>query len=600
MRFHTRWCAILLVVVLLLSGCQHTDPPDSSGSSAAESQQGQISSSATAPAVMTTQKEGETTGTKEGPGATTRPNTVTSSEVVKTALSLGDVAAIAAKKPPAVAPRSVPSSNSLPSSTHNKEKVITMKKFDVPENRKSSSKIKLDVVLSNKAVLQAHMPVRIWGTTTLGDVDLAAIVKNTKTGDTRTFYGTASGGEFEIWLGATEYGGPYEITVCSRDGQCQTISDVLFGEVYILGGQSNMGWAIGQCYDGKVSKLLYQKEIDSSANDNLREMLVWPVSSTEPVKKLDSCRQWQGISPSSVVNVSAAGYFFGQKLQEELKVPVGLVSSCMGATSLSTWLPGFAWYNGMISPINKMTVRGVLWYQGEGDPTEYGERLARLIRRWREEFQNPDMLFHVIQLPRYVNAETWYLCREEDKKVCSFVDKCTYSVNIDTGLLPNMIAEGDTLNTVEDPTVAGIHPYQKKEVGIRAADALLEKVYGAKGCWTSPYLTSCTAVEDGSVLLQFDNVAEGLVLRGLAGFEAAGADGKYVDVKPVMVGKTAVSVSWDKKEKIVSVRYGYTNNSSFIQGEITNCAQCVSLYNTVNGKVAYPAEQFTANVAAPK
>ena len=88
---------------------------------------------------------------------------------------------------------------------------------------------------------------------------------------------------------------------------------------------------------------LYQKEIDSSANDNLREMLVWPVSSTEPVKKLDSCRQWQGISPSSVVNVSAVGYFFGQKLQEELKVPVGLVSSCMGATSLSTWLPGFAW-----------------------------------------------------------------------------------------------------------------------------------------------------------------------------------------------------------------------------------------------------------------
>ena len=66
-------------------------------------------------------------------------------------------------------------------------------------------------------------------------------------------------------------------------------------------------------------------------------------------------------------------------------MPVGLVSSCMGATSLSTWLPGFAWYNGMISPINKMTVRGVLWYQGEGDPTEYGERLARLIRRWRED-----------------------------------------------------------------------------------------------------------------------------------------------------------------------------------------------------------------------
>ena len=171
MRFHTRWCAILLVVGLLLSGCQPTDPPDGPGSSAAESQQGQISSSATAPAVMTTQKEGETTGTKEGPGATTRPNTVTSSEVVKTALSLGDVAAIAAKKPPAVAPRSVPHSNSLPSSTHNKEKVITMKKFDVPENRKSSSKIKFDVVLSNKAVLQAHMPVRIWGTTTLGDVD---------------------------------------------------------------------------------------------------------------------------------------------------------------------------------------------------------------------------------------------------------------------------------------------------------------------------------------------------------------------------------------------------------------------------------------------
>jgi len=474
----------------------------------------------------------------------------------------------------------------------NSEKVNTVATFEIPaklSNVGSDKSIALDVLFQNNMVLQANMPVRVWGTAKKNE-KICARLTNITTKEVRTFYSEVVDREFEIWLGSTEHGGDYKLEIITESGKRLILAGILFGEVYILGGQSNMGWYLGQCYGKTTNELRYADIIANCKNNQIREMLVWPVSAVKPVEKLSNIRGWRPLSPSNAPEVSACGFFFARRLQDKLDVPVGIISSCMGGTPISQWYPGAEWYNGMIEPIKKLIVRGVLWYQGEGDNVKYADRLAEMITLWREAFENPNMLFHVVQLPRYTNESTWYKCREEQKKVTTLVDRCTYSVNIDTGMLPHMTAKGDTLNA------DAIHPYQKLEVGERAADVLLEKFYGLEGTWTSPYLSSAELDNDGSVILHFDNVGKGLMLEGLAGFEVAAKVNKYVDAKPEIIDASTVKLTFEGlTEDVRFVRYGYSNSSSFIKGKITDCAQCVCLYNTVGDDSAkgYPAEQFT-------
>ena len=124
-------------------------------------------------------------------------------------------------------------------------------------------------------------------------------------------------------------------------------------------------------------------------------------------------------SPQTVGGFTAAGYFFGRHLQQELDVPVGLIGSNWGGTRIEPWTPpvGFqqvpalkdiadqaghvparnadgkvnhqsplALYNGMIHPLVPYAVRGAIWYQGESNNGEgmlYHEKMKALIRGWR-------------------------------------------------------------------------------------------------------------------------------------------------------------------------------------------------------------------------
>ena len=95
----------------------------------------------------------------------------------------------------------------------------------------------------------------------------------------------------------------------------------------MLAGQSNMGWAFGQCYDGTSDRLLYRDLIASCENPDIREMMVLPVPSEVPVEELETCRPWRKITPETIREVSAVGYFFARRFYALRKAPVGLVSA---------------------------------------------------------------------------------------------------------------------------------------------------------------------------------------------------------------------------------------------------------------------------------
>ncbi|MBQ3848467.1 MAG: hypothetical protein II748_06420, partial [Clostridia bacterium] len=436
----------------------------------------------------------------------------------------------------------------------NVEKVITEKKFKKPKLDDNGGSFTITRVFADHMVLQANMAGRIWGNYWGKEETswVALEIKDDNSGKAQTYYAeTDIKGDFELWFSPYDYGGPYTLTLYDKEGHSLQYTDVLFGEVYVLGGQSNMGWTVGQCYGKTTSELYYRDIIDNCTNYDVRSMLVWPVSSAKPVDDLSSARLWQCASPEEILGWSATGYFFARRLNELYNVPVGVISACMGATPISAWRTTGEWYMGVVNPVKRLVVRGVCWYQGEGDYLKYGERLEELIAEWRSEFQNPNLYWAAVELPRNASDEQWALCRDEVSGLNGKVEKYTSCTTLDTGLFPEWAAEGDNLNT------QGEHPYEKLKVGERLADAAAQDFYGAEGTWKAPYMTEATRSGD-KITFRFDNVGDGLKLVGKNGFMVKSGT-KFTTVEPKLIDKNTVEIDISGIDGATAVWYGIKN-----------------------------------------
>ncbi|TSA37122.1 MAG: acetyl esterase [Verrucomicrobiaceae bacterium] len=120
--------------------------------------------------------------------------------------------------------------------------------------------------------------------------------------------------------------GPFEMTVEGKNKLA--LSDVLVGEVWIASGQSNMVWVLRETTGGAA-------EVAQSANPLLRQFHVKLVASPESLD--DTEGQWVAASPETSGDFCATGYYFAKKLQNELKVPVGLVQTSWGGTPVEAW-----------------------------------------------------------------------------------------------------------------------------------------------------------------------------------------------------------------------------------------------------------------------
>ncbi len=481
------------------------------------------------------------------------------------------------------------------------EKVVTQG-FAVGTFTEESGAFTLPKLVGDNMLLQANVVNRVWGKTTERGA-VAVQILNQDGSAEAVYYGTAQNGAFEVYLGAHGYGAGYTLRIISESGKVVTLKNAAFGELWVGGGQSNMGWTMEQCYKGNTTRLLYQKEIDASANENIRLFRVFYHNSEEPADDVANADGWNTAKPSTVAPFSAAGYFFAKELNARYNVPVGVIQSCMGGTPIHTWMPASVMneavgsstnaeygdsrlYNGMIHPLRKVTARGVLWYQGEGDFVSYDVNYGLLMKGWRAAFGRENMWFTTVTLPRYPDADAYFACREQQKAASLRDPYATYSVNIDCGLLPKDVADGDTLNP------QGIHPYDKKPIGERAAHVTMRDLYGAKGVWSGPVLKSAK-VSGNKVVLTFSNVGKGLALQGRFGFELADKS------NPKLLHNAAVRVVSDNKIEVycdqvktpVKIVYGRANDDL---DAIESYADCVCLFNTKGDEktIAYPAEQF--------
>jgi len=181
----------------------------------------------------------------------------------------------------------------------------------------------LSGIFSDRMILQRNKPILLKGYARGNQVTVVFGGKVFKTDLLQESY-------FELKLPGMEAGGPYEMVL--YDGERTVISDILIGDVLILGGQSNMELPIVRTMDSSA------EEVKKAENPNIRMFQVPKEYSFQGPEQLLEGGSWIGSNPKSIMEFSAVGYFLAAGLYEEYQVPIGLVHTAVGGTPIEAWM----------------------------------------------------------------------------------------------------------------------------------------------------------------------------------------------------------------------------------------------------------------------
>lgn len=417
--------------------------------------------------------------------------------------------------------------------------------FDVTAPFSQSEELDLPALYGEGMVLQRGR-VKITGKLAQ-DTDIAVIL------DEKVYWGRSENGSFCIELPDARPGGPYILTVRTRDFG-KRFEQVYIGDVFLLGGQSNMSLTLGNC-----DKTLPVKYI----NENTHLFTVGKQFADTPQTAVAGA--WKKGNAAANMDFSAIGVIFADAMQKKENVPVGMVCASLGGTMTSTWLPEqeaaamenipyvnaekypntsepSKCYNGMIAPLTDYTFKGVLWYQGENQTEKHQELLTGVINGWRRVFADASLPFLIIELPGYEVKEEptrWAQVRQAQQKTAEALENVWLCCTIDTGDLTD------------------IHPLDKETVALRCALVGRNAFYG-ESLYTGPEITGCRR-ENNTIVLTVASEG-GLNVRGtLEGcFEirTKGATKRFVPARAVLKGDTIIVSGI---EDPVQVRYCFTS-----------------------------------------
>jgi sialate O-acetylesterase len=390
-------------------------------------------------------------------------------------------------------------------------------------------------MFSDYAVLQRDMLVPVWGTASPGEgvtVQFALQQKIT----------TASGnGDWMVLLDPMPAStSPQAMTITGNN--VITINDILVGEVWLGSGQSNMQRPLSDdcgaasAIDDAVN-YPYMRFFNVTASGNNVANTVWEVSDA-----------------NSAPSMSAVHFYFGRHLMTmQPDVPVGLITSAVGATAIERWAVcagSGSLYTGQIAPLQPYGIKGATWYQGEwdsrsaNDAQKYYWQLPCLIEEWRNDWGQGLFPFYVVQMPK-MGLKSIHIVRDAELQA-TLADP-----------------QVEMIVTIDQPG-RDVHPPCKDPFGQRLADLALKLEYGEDLVARSPlYDAAASYVGDGSINVVFDHVAGGLGLSGgafLAEWEIADADGSWFAADAMISGSDTVTVSSPMTSNPVSARYAYSGD----------------------------------------
>lgn len=468
------------------------------------------------------------------------------------------------------------------------------------------AEVKLAPLFTDGIILQRDAVVRIWGTS-----DPSETVRVEFAGQSVDAVADASGDwMLELApLNVSSTGRVLTVTGTKADKPLK-VQDVLVGEVWLAGGQSNMK------FDMKFFRKTTQTDIDN-ANDPLLRMASVGFRAY-PMERQPSELNWLASQPEHVAGFSATAYYFAKHLRETLDVPVGIISCSVGGTPAEAWMSreslsstpelkrilnaydqhvaaSYAseadylaaldnyqqanrlrrdWlknkvgeepprvkypigpqdftrpcglYENMLSQVIPASIRGVIWYQGEHNASMGNGALYRTV-------------FSVL-------IESWRADFKQPQMPFLFVQLATLGRGPEAGWAELRDSQGWVNQHVphtgmEVALDAGerndIHPHTKAVVGERLALLARKQVYGETALVAeSPRLIRAEP-QGEKLILSFDNIGSGLVLNseGENTFAISGDDGVFVPAQAKLVGDT-VEVYADSVSAPKYVRYGW-------------------------------------------
>ena len=158
-------------------------------------------------------------------------------------------------------------------------------------------------LFADHAVLQQGMAVPVWGTAEPGEVVTVEIAGQT------VFTTTGADHKWMVSLAPMKAGGPFTLTISGKNKIALT--DILVGEVWVCGGQSNMERQLGLRV-GQQPIANWEKEVAAANYPQIRQ---FGVAQTKSLTLLQTVKgRWDVCTPETVRDFTAVGYFFGRDL----------------------------------------------------------------------------------------------------------------------------------------------------------------------------------------------------------------------------------------------------------------------------------------------
>ena len=455
--------------------------------------------------------------------------------------------------------------------------------------------------------LQRDRPSAIRGQAGPGEevtVELNGAAASTISGET---------GEWMLNLPPMPAGGPYARHI---HGENELVfKDVLIGEVWVASGQSNMEWIVKNSVNADLDRLTVRRNSairylpvkNMGGQEPQRELKgQWTVADSESVVRFSAvayafaeCLHASLDVPIGIIEnawgASTAetwvprdviandpvlasihekwlkiedGYDYEAELKEWEEAVAEWEAKAAAARAAGVeepqkprkpreqmhtqWRPANLW-NGRVLPIVPYSIRGAIWYQGEGNSgrgIEYRTLFPTLIREWRKAW-GTEFPFYFVQLADFKEEklfgldDNWPVLREAQTYTLNTVPNTGQAVIIDIG-------DGKD-----------IHPRHKEEVGRRLARWALNRDYGfADLVCRSPEFDSFTQ-EGDRLVVQFNYTGSGLRpfdTNGVKGFVVETESMGWLPVEGVVISPDTVELALPDTAPVTALRYAWADN----------------------------------------
>jgi sialate O-acetylesterase len=450
----------------------------------------------------------------------------------------------------------------------------------------ASAAVKLPSIFTDHMVLQRDKAVPVWGKAAPGEEVVVEFA-----GQKKTAKADASG-KWMVKLDPMPANAEPQVLKAGS----VSVQDVLVGEVWLASGQSNMEWEMQMKPDSKA-------DIPNTTHPNLRLIEVPKTTALTPQDDVPAA--WARSSPESAATFSAIGYYFGLKLHEELKVPVGIVLSAWGGTRIEPWtsIEGFD----AVPELKAFTADTRAKLPGSDAYRAANEKHLAAVEKWSQAVRDalakkqavpampaqpqtltagagtPTALYNAMihpLVPFAIRGAIWYQGESNHGEGFVYTDKKKallaswrsvfqqpdlpfYFVQIapyqygteDVEILAQFWqAQRECLKiphtgmaTISDiGEVPDIHPAKKKEVARRLSLWALAKDYGQSDIDPNGPLYASHSIEGSDIRVKFDDAASGLASRDgkpLSHFEIAGRDGMFHPAEAKIDGDSVVITS---------------------------------------------------------